>query len=260
MSTSLEDLKTRISELKSDLALVTKAFQLRPRLGEVLNWDGPAETVCLTQEFMDAKGARPEGIYGPFVVRLMAIVERYLRLLVVEGLEQHTSSAKKIDDLPRRLVNRNTILTGQILTKVESPRDYLSFDVEVLIANLASCRTGSTAFKLNAQAFSANVTGVSPVAIDRALETIEVEKCWDTIGSNAALEKLLGTKGPRPTGLQCAERLKELSRWRNHLAHGEDEIAITETQLRDAIEFVSAFCSSLDSAVKKHLKASAKSR
>jgi hypothetical protein len=207
---------------------------------------------------MNAKEARPEGVYGPLLVRLMAVFERYLRLLIVEGVEYRSSAAKKFDDLPQKLVNRNLILTGRILANLENPRDYLSFNIEALILNLASCKAGSNSFRLNPQAFSATVMGVNPAAIDRALESIEVNECWDTIGGDLKLETLLGTKGARATGLQSAERLKELSRWRNHLAHGGDEIAITESQLRDAIAFVWAFTASLDVAVKKQLKSAAK--
>ncbi len=258
MSTPLEDLRARLSELKADLELVTASVQLRPRLGEVLVWGGPAGIVQLAQRFMNSKEARPEGIYGPLLVRLMAGFERYLRLLIVEGVEYRTAAAKTFDDIPKKLANRNLILSGRILANLENPRDYLSFNIEALIVNLASCKPGSNSFKLNPQAFSAAVIGVNPVAIDRALESIEVNECWDTIGGDPKLEKLLGTKGARATGLQSADRLKELSRCRNHLAHGGDEIVISESQLRDAIDFVWAFTASLDVAVKKHLKGTTK--
>lgn len=260
MSSPLEDLRIRLGELRDDLAFVTTASQLRPRLAEALQWGGPTGTVQLAQRFMNAKEARPEGIYGPLLIRLMASFERYLRLLIVESLEHHASTAKTFDELPRKLTNRNLILTGRILANLETPRDYLSFNVEELIANLASCKAGSSSFKLNPHAFSASVIGVNPAAIDKALESIEVDGCWDTIGSDAKLEALLGTKGARTTGSQSAERLKELSRWRNHLAHGGDEITVNEVQLRDAIDFVWSFTTSLDAAVKKQLKANAKSR
>jgi hypothetical protein len=258
MSTPLEDLRARLNELKADLEFVTTSSQLRPRLGEVLEWGGSAEAVQLARRFMNAKEARPEGIYGPLLVRLMAAFERYLRLLIVESVEFRSAAAKTFDDLPQKLVNKNLILTGRILANLENPRDYLSFNVEALIVNLASCKPGSNLFRLNPQAFSATVIGVNPAAIDRALENIEVNECWDTIGRDAKLETLLGTKGTRATGLQSAERLKDLARWRNHLAHGGDEIVITESQLRDAIDFVLAFTASFDVAVKKHLKGTAK--
>jgi hypothetical protein len=259
MRTALEDLRARLTELKADLAFVTAATQLRPRLAEILQWSGSRGTIQLAQRFMDAKESRPEGIYGPLLVRLMAVLERYVRLLVVEGVEHHTSAVKTFDELPQKLANRNLILTGRILASLDSPRDYLSFNVEELIVNLASCKAGSDSFRLNPHAFSASLIGISPAAIDKALESIEVGECWDAIGGDAKLEAMLGTKGARATGSQSANRLKELSRWRNHLAHGGDEIAITEAQLRDAIDFVWAFTTSLDTVVKKHLKAGTKS-
>lgn len=260
MSTPLEDLAARIAELKADLAFVTTASQLRPRLGEILAWGGPKETLHVAQQFMSAKEARSEGIYGPLLIRLMAVFERYLRLLIIEGVEYRTSIANTFDEIPTKLANRNLILTGRILANIENPRDYLTFNVDGLIVNLATCKAGSTSFSLNPQVFSATVMGVNPKAIEKALESIDVSECWDPVGSDASLEKLLGTKGARATGSQAADRLKELSRWRNHLAHGGDEIVISETQLSDAIDFVSIFSSSLDSAVKKHLEAAAKAK
>jgi hypothetical protein len=154
-------------------------------------------------------------------------------------------------------VNRNLILTGRILANIENPRDHLTFNIEGLIVNLATCKSGNSSFSLNPQAFSATVSGVNPTAIDKALENIEVTECWDSVGSDSKLEQMLGTKGTRATGVQAGERLKELSRWRNHLAHGGDEIVVSEAQLRDAIEFVALFSATLDAAVKKHLRTSA---
>jgi len=128
-------------------------------------------------------------------------------------------------------------------------------DVELLIANLASCKRGSRSFRLNAQAFAATVAGVGPAAIEKALENIDVIRWWDGVGGSTALSRLLGTKGARATGDQARERLKELWRWRDHLAHGGDEeIALSESQLIEAIDFVECFSDALDGTVRKHLK------
>ena len=177
MSTPLEDLAIRIAELKADFAFVSTASQLRPRLGEILEWGGPKETLRVAQEFMSAKEARSEGMYGPLLIRLMALFERYLRLLIIEGVEYRTSSAKTFDEVPAKLANRNLILTGRILANIENPRDYLTFNTHGLIVNLASCKAGSTSFSLNSQAFSATVMGVNPSAIEKALESIDVAEC-----------------------------------------------------------------------------------
>jgi hypothetical protein len=260
MSTPLDDLTARIAELKADLTFVTAASQLRPRLAEMIDWERAGEKKPLALRFLAVKEARSEGIYGPLLVRLMAIFERYLRLLMVESIESRTSSARSFDDLPKKLVNRNLILTGRILANIETPRDYLSFNIEGLILNLASCRSGNKTFSLNPQAFSATVMGTNPTAIDKALESLDMPECWDALGSDPKLERALGTRGSRETGKQISERLRELSRWRNHLAHGGDEIVISEVQLRDAIEFVTLCSAALDATVKKHLKSATKSR
>jgi hypothetical protein len=204
---------------------------------------------------MDAKTSRPEGVYGPLLVRLLASFERYVRMLVVQSVEERVLGFKSFEDIPESLINRNLILTGRILAAVGAPRDHLTFDIERLVANLATCKKGSGSFQLNAQAFSATVTAASPAMIDKALEHLNVTDWWDVVGANGALVGLLGKRGARATGERAKERLKELWRWRNQLAHGGDEeIALTESQLNEAIDFIDCFSSALDAAVKKRLK------
>ena len=256
MAGALDELNARISELRADLTFVALAAQLRPRIGDVVQWNavGVGEVLELVKKFMGAKSSRPEGVYGPLLVRLLAAFERYLRLLVIQSVEQRTSGAVTYDKLSETLRKRNLILSGRALAAIDDPRDHLTLDFESLISNLASCKPGSGSYRLNAQAFSGTVTGASPSVIDKALQYVDVSNCWDGVGGNATLAKLLKTKGPRATGVRAQERLKELWRWRNHLAHGGDEeIALTEFQLHEAIDFVDSFGVALDTAVKKRL-------
>lgn len=255
MAAPLDELKTRIGELKADLGFVTLAAQLRPRIGKVVQWQAAGDAVRLVRQFMDAKSSRPEGLYGPLLIRLLAAFERYLRMLIIQSVEHRAAEVETFDDLPRKLSNRNIVLTGRLLVAIESPRDHLTLDIESLVANLATCKRGSGAFRLNAQAFSATVTGAGPDVIEKGLGNVDVSDWWDDVGGNTTLAGLLGTKGARATGGRARERLKELWRWRNHLAHGGDEeIALSESQLREAVDFVACFSDALDSAVKRQLK------
>jgi hypothetical protein len=255
MAGHLEELNTRISELKADLAFVALAAQLRPRMGEVVQWQATGDALQLAQQFMNAKSSRPEGLYGPLLIRLLAAFERYLRMLIIQAVERQAAEVRTFDDLPKTLSNRNVVLTGRLLAAIDAPREHLTVDTDLLVANLASCRRGSGAFHLNAQAFSATVTGVGPTAIEKALENLDVKDWWDGVGGNATLADLLGTKGARATGDRAREKLKGLWRWRNNLAHGGDEeIAVSESDLRGAIDFVACFSSALDTVVKRKLK------
>lgn len=260
MAGALDELNARISELRSDLTFMALATQLRPRIGDVVQWQAAGEVLELVNQFMRAKSNHPEGIYGPLLVRLLAGFERYLRLLIIQSVEHHTSEATIYDDLSETLRKRNLILTGRIFASIEEPRDHLALDIESLISNLASCKLGSNKFRLNAQAFSAAVTGTSPSVIEKALRYVDVSDWWDGVGRNAALARLLQTKGPRATGIRASERLKELCRWRNDIAHGGDEeIALTESQLREAIDFVDSFSAALDTIVNESLRRVAQS-
>jgi hypothetical protein len=251
---ALDELNTRTAELRADLTFVALATQLRPRIGAVVQWQAVGEVLELVKQFMRAKSSRPEGVYGPLLVRLLAAFERYLRLLIVQSVEQRASGASTYDELSETLSQRNLILTGRILASIDAPRDHLTLDIESLISNLASCKRGSGSFRLNAQAFSATVTGASPSVIEKALQYVDVSDWWDGVGASATLAKHLQTKGARATGDRAYERLKELWRWRNHLAHGGDEeVVLTEAQLLEAIDFVDSFSAALDVVVKKRL-------
>ncbi|MBI3670361.1 MAG: hypothetical protein HY237_11340, partial [Acidobacteria bacterium] len=149
---ALDELNTRIIELKADLTFVALAAQLRPRVGDVVQWAAVGEVLELVKQFMRAKSSRPEGVYGPLLIRLFAAFERYLRMLIIQSVEERASGVRTYDELPEMLSNRNLVLTGRVLAAIDAPRDYLTLNIESLIANLASCKRGSDSFRLNAQA------------------------------------------------------------------------------------------------------------
>jgi hypothetical protein len=212
------------------------------------------DVVELARRFVNAKASRPAGVYGPLLIRLLAAFERYLRSLVVQSVNQRASRALTYDDLSATLARRNLILTARVLLAADTPLDHLKLDVDSLICNLASCKRGSSSYRLNADAFSATVTGSAPPIIERAMQQVDVSNLWDGLGASPPLAKLLQTRGARATGARAYERLRELCRWRNQLAHGgDDEIALTEVQLRDAIDFVGLFSAALDATVAKRL-------
>jgi RiboL-PSP-HEPN len=254
VASALDELNARIAELRSDLSFVALALQLRPRIGAAVQWQAAGEVLDLVKHFMNAKSSRPEGFYGPLLVRLLAAFERYLRLLVSQSVERRAFGVSKFEDLSEKLSQRNVSLTGRLLAAIDAPRDHLTLDIEGLISNLATCKRGSAPFRLNAQAFAAAVTGASPVVIEKVLDYVDVSNCWDGVGGNTSLARLLQTKGARATGESARDRLRELWRWRNHLAHGGDEeIALTELQLLEAINFVHSFSAALDTVVEKRL-------
>jgi hypothetical protein len=250
MSAALQELRDRLDEIKVDLTFVALAFQLRPRIAGVVRFELGGEVVDLVKKFKDAKTVRPEGIYGSLLVRLLASLERYLRKVVGEAIADKNKAAPNYTTIGDTLGKRNIALTGRLLGNIESPPDHIAVDFTSLIQNLASCVNDGGKVVLNPEAFSATVSVPTPGVIDKALSHIGVKSFWDDLGNSSQLQKALGTKKSRDTKNQAQDRLAEICRWRNHLAHGGDaETALTETELREAIDFISAFAEALDSVV-----------
>ena len=257
MAKPIEEFSTRLDELKSDLNFVRTAAKLRPRIGHVMNYQAEAEALKLATDFMSEKRSRPEGLIAALFVRVIAAFERYLRKLVETGVENINNSAATYDGLSSAIKSRNLAFTGRIISAIDNPKDYLILNYEDLISNLASCRVGAESFRLNAMAFSAAVIGSTPEAVERALKSIEVEEWWDHVGADKGLQTMLGTRKPRDTANRAQEKLKELTRWRNQVAHGGDEeVSLTEDQLERVIDFLRQFAICLDSEVAKQLAAS----
>lgn len=247
MDAPLSELDTQVQSLRSDLEFIRVALQLRPRLGGMLDWKNLGQDAQqLATQFMGTKFSQPEDIYGALLVRLMAGFERFLRALVARVVTQKAAAAKSYDDIAETLGMRNLVLTGRLLGTLDDPRDHLMIDPQALVENLVSCKKGNRSFKLNTQAFSATVTGVTPKQIDNALKTMEKENLWDLIGADPQVRSTLGTPRSRETGNLAKERLKELSRLRNEIAHaGDRQPAISEARLSDAINLVYAIAGAL---------------
>lgn len=250
MSKALDELRIRIQEFESDLDFVSLSARLRPRLGDVMNWAVPSEVTELARNFMDSKSARIESLLSTLLVRLMASLERYIRNVIAETLEAQTKTVVSYDQLNSHIRNRNTALTGILLASIESPRDHLKPHFESLIKNLASCQADNPDYKLNFQAFGAAIVGTAPATIEKGLANIGFKEFWDRLGADKGLQTILETKKARDTGKAAWEKLEDLSRKRNHLAHGGDEeTTLTEEQLRGHISFVINFANALDKTV-----------
>jgi len=137
-----------------------------------------------------------------------------------------------------------------VLASKSEPRDYHTFDYATLVANLATCKGGSAAVSLNADVFSSVVTGCSPAIIERALGHISVDEWWDDLAKDPPLRKYLGNKKTRETAKLARDRLAALTRTRNIVAHaGDEQIEVSELQLKDHLTFVRLFSAALSAVV-----------
>jgi hypothetical protein len=202
-------------------------------------------------------GNQPESFYGPMLIRLVASFERYLRLLMRDAVEGWSKRAKTFDQLPDGLGGRNLVLSGRLIGNSDSPRDHLSLDLFTLVDNLPTCRNGSATYKLNPIVFMDLINGITSEVIERALKAIRINNWQNMVGADKNLQVQLACNRTSDATKQMGARLKELSRWRNNWAHGGDnEVSLTSTEVRGALQFLSAFSKALDLTVTKQINSS----
>ena len=250
-ATALDEFRARTSDFEDELELVSLAARLRPRLGGVLNYDAKGEDLSLALQFVAHKNDRPEGILAALMVRLLAAFERFVRRRIAECVRTHQARAKTYDELPDHLRQRNMVLSGRALSMLDTAPDHLLIDSDQLLGALASCRPGAATFELSARAFEIAVTGASPEAVQRALESVGVKDWLDKVGADAHVAVTVETKPTqvRETAKRVKEELERLSRWRNNVAHaGDVEVLVDEGLLRKKIVFLSALAVAIDAA------------
>jgi hypothetical protein len=249
MNAALTELEARLSDVESQLDFVAIAVRLRPRINGVIRWEAGGDEVGLAKQFMNQKGVTIEGIYGGLLVRVLGAFERFVRRCVAENLLRQTALAKQYDLLPEALRDKHLVLTGKLLSSLQTPSDHIVFSPNDLVSRLATCHSGASAFELNSVAFEATVTSASPIVIERALENVGCSNWWDEVGGAENIEDILECHGagPRAAGKLARERLRELWKWRNGIAHGGDsEVVVSEQDLRRHLGFVRCLSHALE--------------
>jgi hypothetical protein len=254
MPGAIRELTARLDELTANLEFVAVSTSLRPRLAGALRWEQGGELIGLAQSFINAKESRAEGLYAAILLRALASFERFARLLVEDAIAQLAKKAHSYYQLSKHIRDRHTALTGRLLATIDEPRDYLTVNYESLIQNLVTCTDGNTSFKLNAIAFVASIISVGPNGLEKALKTVEISDWWDEIGAVKELQSNLGSSGNRNTGKAAGQRLQDLWRMRNIIAHaGDGEGTISDAYARDAIQFLRVFSAALAHVVNARL-------
>lgn len=252
MATALEDLSLRLDDVAASANFVSIASLLRPRLGHLIDWNtnqGQDDLKNLARKFMNSKDVRYEILYGALFIRVLAAFEKFIRQLVESALHVMVEGTT-YDEIAETLRMHNLRLTGRVLASISEPRDHLTFNYENLVENLASCKAGSSTFQLNGPVFSAVVAGGGPAVIEKALKNIDVENWWDDVGRDKKLQAVLGTKKSRDAANLSKEKLRELWRLRNIIAHaGDENIEVSETKLQESVTFIRTFSTALSSAV-----------
>ena len=122
------------------------------------------------------------------------------------------------------------------------PLAHHSIDYDAMCVRIGSCTPGVDSFKLNADAFSLFLRGMTLENIRSAVERVGIKISEDTFGRNKSLRAKVGTKKTRETTLKVKDELQQLTRLRNSIAHGgPGGFELDFCKIRRMSSFVAAF-------------------
>lgn len=252
---ALREFNIALDELTSSLEFVRVSAKLRPRLNELVRWEGlEPEASVLVRQYINQKSFEAAPLYRGAVIVLSGAFEHLVRRLVHEFVVRINESVAMYDLLADKIKIQNTLRTGHALITIGQPLDHLDMDYFELSKNIGTCRPGIAEFVLNANAFTTALSSISPKHLEEILKRIDVELSWDDFGKDSALRQMFNEKDTRRTAKAVQAHLEKFVRTRNRLAHtGSGGIIITDDQLDDYLQFFRLFAKRLVEVLKQRL-------
>ncbi len=256
LANALKEFEIAIDELTSNLEFVRVAKQLRPRLGDMLEWQRlNGESKKLATSFMGQRSMEESLFYKGMVVSLAGAFEHFIRRTLRDCILAINRARQKYDTLHEHIQKENIFRTGIALQTVFDPPDYLDLNYELLARNIGTCFSGSERVVLNADAFSIFVSIISPDKLTDALKRIGVKISWDDLGRTHEIRKVLEKDNTRETAKALQESLRNFARTRNKIAHsGSGGIVVTETDLEQLLRLFRTFAVALTSVIETALE------
>jgi hypothetical protein len=247
MAAALSELETRLDEVHAAARFMNRAYRLKPRIGHAIRWDGPRDEVELLRTIMVDDDSREGEILSALVIRAVAAFERFVRRACSEVVEIRAQTATVAGKLPPDLHQRNLVLSARLLGTLDSPKDHISFNPKTIVSNLAICDSDNAQFELNTVAFTAFLESPTVQSVDKSFSNTGLTEVFEELGRFAPLQQFFNTRGTAETRKRTTDKLTDIVRWRNNLAHaGDDERTIDIDQLDKIVEFLRILCRGLD--------------
>lgn len=170
-------------------------------------------------------------------------------------MDARAELATKARALSLDLKKRNLILSARLLSSLDQPRDHIAFSPSVLVENLAACDKDVIPYQLNAVSFSASLQSPTVEAINKIFSSVGLKDLFERLGRSTGLQRQLRSGGVRATSIRVQERIGEIVRLRNNLAHaGDEERSVTIEEFDYLVDFFRVVAFEIDLAVKETIE------
>ena len=249
------EFKASLADVEENLRFVESAAWLRPRLGELLNWNGlTQETRIRCQSFMDQKDVQLDLIYRGMFVLIAGAFEQLIRRCLRDAVAQISTTSPRYVELDAELVRQNVMRTGKALATIFDPPAHFDLNYGQLCGNIGTCVETSESVSLNADAFALFFSTLTPTKLAEVLRRIGVTLDWNVIGRHSSVRAALDMKKTNETATAAQRYLKTFINNRNKLAHtGSGGISVSPTDLETSIKFFRGFVDALTEAMHSQL-------
>lgn len=190
---------------------------------------------------LDIKNAPESVAYRGLILQLYGAFERFITELSEISLRALQSKAKRYSDLPESLRNAHTIGSARILSKLHDKNiNGVPFDFGSLKKNMAHCFSDDEKYSLGAEAFTALLGVCTSERVDSVFEVICLSKAFDDeLGRDPNIKSWARNAGAREAFKLAKDRLDELVRLRNQIAHGSTDPEVLYGNVEEAAKFLS---------------------
>ncbi len=185
-------------------------------------------------------------------ITMVAGFEEFLRASIRLLVVRLSGKRYGYNEIAESVVYLNVRESAKLLRRMDSPPDYISFNVADLCRGIGTCVPESKNIELNQYAMS-DIDGLVRLeSFFERVQVFEISLGWDSLGKEQSLKDALNMSsgGAREVGKELSAELQKISRNRNRIAHtGGEASDVTSQLLSDHRVLLLSLSNVIDSAL-----------
>lgn len=237
-----------IAEIHDSVLLITTRQEILANALRLFNYENQnSYTKSVRKRFFATNVISADSIYRGLFIQLGSIFEHFVRRCMVEVLDVCIRKAKKYEDLPESIKNKNIFYSGRALQTIHGGISGRRVSYEEITRKLGTCFNGNEEFEINKSCFTLFIGNCTTKHVKDLLASVNVNaNIWAEISKGKFLRTHFRGSGAKETEKLTISTLDEYIRIRNGIVHrGELYTTVTENDIKERSAFFVALCQSM---------------
>ena len=184
------------------------------------------------------------------VLLLVAAFEQFVSAVIVEFAGDLPRIVPVYGDLPQSVRSANERHTGEALSRMRSR--FADYTLRRFVDNLRDCQAGKSPYVLNGEAMALNDRNLTQGVLQDLISRLGINDIWEPVSASRSLKRWSGKGGAKVAQSRSKNRLNELIRQRNNIAHGVAQPTLGSEVIRDHIRFQRVLSRALAKSIEDH--------